>query len=723
MSADLSGFSMEQLFAMEAETQCTALSDGLVALEANPAAPEILASLMRAAHSLKGAARIVGHDDAVKIAHAMEDCFVLAQKGSLILSAGCIDLLLRGVDLLKNSAPGGAAESGEIARFLAGCAATAALPPPLANPVATPNPPEPEFSAERGGQTLRVDAERLDHVLGFAGEGLVAARQLESFLADFRRIGDLAQIAAARLPSAPDAAVDGDARLRECRADLAKLQADLRDQSSAFDTFSRRWNLQADRLYQEALACRMRPLGDIMPGLRRLVRDLSRELDRPATLEVIGEDTPVDREILERLEVPLTHLLRNALDHGLESVAERVAAGKTERGRIVVEARHMGGQLAITVSDDGRGIDLAALRRRIVARAFATTETVASMTESETVDFLFLPGFSMRDKVTEISGRGVGLDIVQSMARAARGSVRAVPHAARGLAFELRLPISLSVLRSLLVRIAGEPYAFPLAHLERAMKIPLASVESAEGRQFFRRDETRVSLASAAQILDLGEPSPAGDDLCVLLLGSPPRVFGVIVDAFLGEHDLVIQPLDAALGKIPGIFSASLTAAGDPLLVADAGDFAMAMERFAAAGTMRAVHPGPKAAAGRRRRVLVVEDSLTVRELERKLLLERGYDVDVAFDGMDGWTALRGGGFDLVLTDVDMPRMDGIELTRLVKNDVRLRDTPVMIVSYKDREEDRRRGLDAGADYYLTKGSFQDRTLINAVHDLIGDPE
>lgn len=726
MSKDLSGFSMDELFAMEAETQCAALSDGLVALEANPASPDVLATLMRAAHSLKGAGRIVGRDDAVKVAHAMEDCFVLGQKGELRFTAAAIDLMLRGVDLLKNLAAGDPDLSEAVERYRNDCAAVAAgtlaAPPSPPKRRGTPPAESPTASGERGVQTLRVDAKHLDHVLGFAGEGLVAARQLETFLADFRRLGHLTRDLAARLASVKTGSSNDEARLRECRGELAALESSLLDRHSTLDAFSRRWNRQADRLYQEALACRMRPLEDILPGLRRLVRDLSRQMERPADLEVIGEDTPVDREILERLEAPLTHLLRNALDHGIESPDERLAAGKPERGKITVEARHIGGQLTITIGDDGRGLDLPALRARIVARGFADERTAAALTEVEAVDFLFLPGFSMRDTVTEISGRGVGLDVVQSMARAARGSVRAAAHPRRGLSFELRLPISLSVLRSLLVRIAGEPFAFPLAHLERALRIPVASIESAEGRQFFTWNDERVSLASAAHILGLGDSAPPGDAVCVLLLANQGRTYGLAVDAFLGEQDLVVQPLDPALGKVPGISSASLDEAGAPLLVADTGDFALAMERLAAEAPVRAVPTDAAATAENRRRILVVEDSLTVRELERKLLREQGYDVEVAFDGMDGWTALRNGGFDLLLTDIDMPRMDGIELTRLVKSDPRLRDTPVMIVSYKDREEDRRRGLDAGADYYLTKGSFQDRTLITAVRDLIGDP-
>jgi two-component system sensor histidine kinase and response regulator WspE len=724
---DLGALSMEQLFQMEAETQCALLSDGLVALEASPEAQETLTILMRAAHSLKGAARIVGHNEAVRIAHAMEDCFVLGQKGGLRFDAPAIDLMLRGTDLLKRSAISGATTSDEVAEFIKACEALTAGKPAISTP-ATASTPEPQLptesvaSVESDAQMLRVDARKLDRLLGFAGEGLVAARQLDGFLADFRRLGQVLSETAARLPVGPLEETERARRTQECRDMLTSLGTLALERHVAMDAFARHWNLHADRLYQEALACRMRPLADILPGLRRLVRDLSRELGKPATLEIVGGDTPVDREILERLEAPLTHLLRNALDHGIESPAERAAAGKPEAGRITIDARHSGGHLVISVSDDGGGLDLDKLRERISAREFAPAATVASMTEGEIMDFLFLPGFSMRDTVTEISGRGVGLDVVQSMARSVRGSVRATLHPTHGIAFELRLPISLSVLRSLLVSISGEPFAFPLAHLERALKVPVESIESAEGRQFFQWEGTRIPLASASQILGLDESAAEPEAVCVLLLTHQGSMHGVIVEDFLGEHDLVIQPLDPALGKVPGISSASLTTDGAPVLVADTGDFVVALERLASTGQTRAVQAGARAGTGRRKRLLVVEDSLTVRELERKLLLDRGYDVEVAVDGMDGWTALRDGGFDLVLTDVDMPRLDGIELTRLIKADARLRDTPVMIISYKDREEDRRRGLEAGADYYLTKGSFQDRTLLKAVIDLVGEP-
>jgi two-component system sensor histidine kinase and response regulator WspE len=285
--------------------------------------------------------------------------------------------------------------------------------------------------------------------------------------------------------------------------------------------------------------------------------------------------------------------------------------------------------------------------------------------------------------------------------------------------FQLQLPLTLSVVRALLVEVAGEPYAIPLGFITRTLRLPESDIASTEGRQHFAFDGRRVGLVTAHQVL--GRPgAPRGDSLPVVVLGETDRRYGVVVDAFRGERELVVQPLDPRLGKVKDISAGSLMEDGSPVLIVDVEDLVRSVEKAAAAGTLNAVHAAAAAKGAASKRVLVVDDSLTVRELERKLLDSRGYSVEIAVDGMDGWNAVRTGVFDLVISDVDMPRLDGIELTKLIKQDPKLRTMPVMIVSYKDREEDRRRGMEAGADYYLTKGSFHDDTMLNAVRDLIG---
>jgi two-component system sensor histidine kinase and response regulator WspE len=383
--------------------------------------------------------------------------------------------------------------------------------------------------------------------------------------------------------------------------------------------------------------------------------------------------------------------------------------------------------LMVVVSDDGAGVDHTRVRRLIADRKLTTPALAEKMNEAELLQFLFLPGFSMRETVTEISGRGVGLDIVQNMIKGVRGSLRVSSQPGRGMRFQLQLPLTMSVLRTLLVEVGGEPYAIPLVQIVSTLKLSRERIETLEGRRHFRLGDEQIGLLAAHQVLECQGVRPPESELPIVVLGEPNTRYGLLVDRFLGERELVVQPLDPRLGKVKDISAAALMEDGAPVLIVDVDDLVRSIEKMIAAGSFGLAdnfdHLTREVAPRKRKRILAVDDSLTVRELERKLLVTHGYSTDVAVDGMDGWNAVRTGVYDLVITDVDMPRMDGIELATLIKRDPQLKSLPVMIVSYKDREEDRLRGLEAGADYYLTKGSFHDETLLQAVQDLIGEPE
>jgi two-component system, chemotaxis family, sensor histidine kinase and response regulator WspE len=459
-------------------------------------------------------------------------------------------------------------------------------------------------------------------------------------------------------------------------------------------------------------------------SLPRLVRDVAHTLGKQVKLELLGEATQVDRDILEKLDAPLGHLLRNALDHGIESPEERRAAGKPAEGVVRLEARHSAGMLHIIVSDDGRGIALETLREAVVERHLTTADVAGTLSDTELLQFLFLPGFTLKETVTEISGRGVGLDVVQDMLKHVRGTIRVSSQAGRGAQFQLQLPVTLSVVRTLLVDIGGEPYAFPLTYIVRTLKLPKKHIALLEGHQHFSFDGQHIGLITAHQVLETSETPLPSDELPVIVVGDHSTTYGLVVDRFLGERELVVQPLDPRLGKIKDIIAGALMEDGSPVLIVDVEDLMRSVDKLVAAGRVSMVQCDAVASnTQRRKQVLVVDDSLTIRELERKLLGNRGYDVAVAVDGLDGWNAVRTGHFDLVITDIDMPRMDGIELVTLMKRDPHMQSLPVMIVSYKDREEDRQRGLEAGADYYVTKGSFHDETLLQAVVDLIGEAD
>jgi two-component system sensor histidine kinase and response regulator WspE len=735
---------MLELFRMEAESQNQVLTAGLLALERDPAAADQLEACMRAAHSLKGAARIVGIDAGVGIAHAMEDCFVGAQRGDVTLRQRHIDLLLGGVDLLTRIANTPEADTGqwageksaEINIFLATLTAMledAGETLPLAAEPEQAVPAEHRQAVaadarENSERVLRVTADNLNRLLGLAGESLVESRWLKPFAASLLQLKRL-QYDTGKAVNELREALAGQ-RLNE-RAEMAladmQQQVDehrqvLSERLAALEAFDGRSTDLAQRLYDEALSCRMRPFADGVRGFPRTVRDLGRTLGKQVRLELVGETTQVDRDILEKLDAPLGHLLRNAIDHGIESPGERSAAGKPAEGVIHLEARHSAGMLQIIVSDDGQGIDPDRLRQAVVERKLTTAEIAGQLTETELLEFLFLPGFTMKDMVTEISGRGVGLDVVQNMLKQVRGTIRVSTQPGEGARFQLQLPLTLSVVRTLLVDLGGEAYAFPLAYIIRTLKLPREKIEMLEGRQHFNFEGQPVGLVSAHQILGGGEPTLTGDELPVIVVGELGNIYGLVADRFLGERELVVQPLDARLGKIKDVAAGALMEDGSPVLIVDIEDMVRSVDKLVSAGVLSKVQRGAAAGAAKtRKRVLIVDDSLTVRELERKLLDQQGYGVETAVNGMDGWNAARTGHFDLIITDIDMPRMDGIELVTLLKKDANLRSLPVMIVSYKDREEDRQRGLDAGADYYLTKGSFDDETLLQAVIDLIGE--
>jgi two-component system sensor histidine kinase and response regulator WspE len=748
MSAlDISQTSMLDLFRAEAESQLQVLTAGLLALERDGIPAEQLESCMRAAHSLKGAARVVGMTVGVDITHAMEDCFVAAQEGRITLNHGQIDDLLRGVDLLQQLARTAEQDLGQwetqklgevdsLLDALRRVTGANEVPEEVALARTRTDALTEEMPAsipsrrqigEAGQGVLRVTTENLNRLLGLAGESLVESRWLKSFagsLLRFKRLHhDLSRdldrlrehLSQHHLSDhAQSALSDAQRRGLDCQQFLAERLVEI-------ETFDRRAANLSHRLYDGALACHMRPFADGVQAYPRMVRDLARVLGKQVQLHIVGEETQVDRDILEKLDAPLGHLLRNALDHGIESPGERLAAGKPAEAALRLEARHSAGRLQVTVADDGQGIDLERLRATVIQRKLSNPETAATLKEAELLEFLFLPGFSMKEAVTDISGRGVGLDVVQNVLKQVRGTVRVTTRRGEGTRFQLELPLTLSVARTLLVDIGGEPYAVPLAYITRTLQLAQGDVRLLQGHPHFTFDGRSIGLVTAHQVLGCERPQAASEVLSVIVLGGAARLYGLVVDRFLGERELVVQPLDSRLGKIKDIVAGALMEDGSPVLILDVDDVLRSVERLSGTGTLSGVAGDTQGAkGGARKRVLVVEDSFTVRELERKLLANNGYEVEVAVDGMDGWNAARTGHFDLIITDVDMPRVDGIELVMLTKKDPHLKSIPVLIVSYKDRPEDRQRGLDAGADYYLAKGSFHDDTLLHAVVDLIG---
>lgn len=745
-SGGMGDLSMFDLFRMEIEGQTTLLSKDLLALEKDATSATLLESVMRASHSIKGAARMVSVEPVVKISHVMEDCFVSAQKNKLNLQSNDIDLLLKAVDTIisislinEENIDKWMGENGSIVddivtsleHVLAGkniqmegeVASTPQIS--IADDVIT----DIKSPATETDRFLRISAERMSKILGMTSELLVESREVKSFsdsLFQIKRHQDelFTVLETWRELSVQHNISNSDEIQKTALLRLDECRRDVSDQLLLLDEYDRKNGYLCKKLYSEVAGSRMRPFEDGVVGFQRMVRDLARSLNKEVVLKIDGLQCAVDRDVLEKIKAPLNHLLRNSIDHGIESVEDRAASGKEKVATIKLSATHAGGMLRISVTDDGAGINLVMLGEKLVNKKLVTRKILPNLSNDELLEFLFLPDFSTRDEVTEVSGRGVGLDVVRDMVKELGGSVVINNSPGKGVKFILKLPLTLSVISALLVEISNEPYAFPLTKVDRILKINTKDITEMEGRQFIALDGENVGLISAAEVLGFEQIDSTNDTLTVLLLSDRMDTYGVVVDRYIDQKQLSVSALDERLGKVPNVSSVALMENGEPLFILDIDDLVRSINYMVNDGVLADVY---RAAENylktSRKRILVVDDSLTVREVEKDLLLSKGYFVDLAVDGMDGWNAVRRVSYDLVITDVDMPRMDGIDLVKSIKQDLHLKTLPVMIVSYKDRSEDRRRGLDAGADYYLTKGSFHDDTLIDAVEDLIGVAE
>lgn len=785
---NLEDASMFELFRADVEVQTQVLSDGLLKLEENPRDAACYEELMRAAHSVKGASRIIQLDMITELAHSIEDCFVSAQKGDLELHTDHIDVFLQGVDIFSSIAAiqentlqewigeysskidavttqskrilnpqhkGGTPKEDQAKENTQTTPLGVEVSPSQnqeeQNKTAEPSvltqtpqkkPPEPKSKAKEPAsqgakaslktmqekdRVLRVSADSLDRMMGLAGETLVESRWLtpfsDSLLSLKRKLRETTPV----LDKLRDilVVISSNQRVHSSVSSMQELLSQchqkLGESLGDLELFSRRSSNLSDRLYREAISSRMRPFSDGTHGFPRMVRDTAKKLGKKVKFEILGKETKVDRDILDKLEAPLNHILRNALDHGLENPQERQEKGKDSKGRLTLEASHQAGSLVITIKDDGKGVDLDVLRKKIVDKGLASLDLVSQLNAMELMDFMFLPGFSTKEQVSDISGRGVGLDVVQSMVQEVSGSLSADSELGRGTEFRLQLPLTLSVVSALSVDVAGEYYAFPLSRIDHTFIVAKEKIQTMENRQYINFEGENIGLVLAHQLLGVQEQVEYPDDVPVIVISNRKYSYGVAVNAFLGERDFVVQDLEKKLGKIPNISAGSLNDDGSPILLVNVEDMVVNVDKMLSRGAGLNKIARNKKKRRKRKRILIADDSITVREMESQLLKNYGYEVDLAVDGQDAWNAVRVGDYDLIITDIDMPRMNGLEFLSLIKGDMRFRRIPVIIVSYKDRKEDKKKGLELGAICYLTKNSLHDNSLVDAIKDVIGE--
>ncbi|MEW6487230.1 MAG: response regulator [Thermodesulfobacteriota bacterium] len=679
------------LFLEEGTEILSRLGQAILRLEELPGDRKALQEALRCAHTLKGGAKMVGLAHVSQTAHEMETALQEAGGGGGALDAAQATRLLGFLDQVR-------AALERLAEGNEGEVVAPAGPPPAA----PPSPRHPRPSAETPGEErrlgadrVRVAVEKLDELQNLVDDlSLQRARLLDWGRKLRQGLGPLEKLASAEDPSVgPGAALAAPAlralrflaqgRLRELLEDLHRL-----DQVGA-------------EIQSQVFELRMVPLAEVLDGYQRLVRDLGRELGKDVTLTVDGRFTEMDKRLMEAIQGPLTHLVRNAVDHGVETPAERRAAGKGPAGRIVIRAYHKGSAVVIEVEDDGRGLVPAEIRAAAVRKGLLGEEEAGALGDGEVLYLLCEPGLTTRRQVSEVSGRGVGLDVVKVQVEKLKGSLVIQSEEGRYTRFRLYLPLSISSLSVLVVRAGRESYAIPSLFVDRCV--------GTSARELGRRDGTWpygdrvlpvVSLARA-----LGGEAEAAETVFLVAVRFRGRHMLLQVDELKEEREVVLKALGSHLREVPYVLGASFLADGPPVPVINVVDL---HARWGALEGACRYRPG---AALRPILVLVVDDSVTTRHMEQNLLEHMGYTVLTAADGLEAWRILEQRPVDAVLTDVEMPGMDGLELTRRIRSRGDLDRLPVIAVSNRTAEADLEAGYLAGVDAYLRKDRFSQREL------------
>ncbi|HFE37339.1 MAG TPA: hypothetical protein ENK06_02815, partial [Gammaproteobacteria bacterium] len=524
---DLSEFSMLDLFRMELETQLEKLNQGLLDIEQGNAGAEILESLMRAAHSIKGAARMVNVEPVVKIAHEVEDCFVALQKNEIKLDKSSTDHLLAGIDLiaqvgklndeqLKNWELDNQSQVNELVRMLGSVHRGSGRETKKTGaqfseahktePVKGDDFKRPAIAEGNNSLTIRIPVDRLDRMLDLAGKSLVQTHELNAVMPDFWQIKHKQKIIISQLNQLQEQLSENNAsdalkeRVKSILGEENQLRLQYADGIAKLDTIDRRSSTIADYLHREIISSRMRPISEILNGLPRMVRDFSHRLNKSVRLQMTGLYTLVDRHVLEHIDTPIKHILQNAIDHGIELPEVRLANNKPAMATLTLTVSMNAGMLLIELQDDGAGVNFDQLRAVIRKKGMASQAELASLDQKALLDYLFYPGFSTQQHVTEISGRGVGLDLVKDVVERLNGSVHVSSVENQGVKFQLCLPLGISVVRVLLTTICGESYAFPASAVRDVKRIHVSELVESGGRFYASVDNARVLLLHANQI-------------------------------------------------------------------------------------------------------------------------------------------------------------------------------------------------------------------------------
>ena len=731
-------------FVDEAREHCSRISEGLLNLEQTPGDAEIINGLFRSAHTIKGSSRMMKLGGVTELAHKMEDILDAVRGGKLPLVASVSQALFRGVDALQelleritagdSAAAAPEALSAELARAALPQIADSAPPPtaPVNEPpepvaalpvladsdsgvaTAAELPPSAQPVKKRSVDYLRIEAGKIDDLIRLMGEIVSEHGRLRRHIS---RLGELERATARHLKAVAAQLHDGDQEHEQLVEAGTALQQSLRQSVRTMCDASLLQDHLVGDLQGTSLRMRMQPLSTVFDPLRRTVRDLAHDHDKDVDFVVEGGDTELDRKIIDRLGDSLLHMIRNSLDHGLESCAERVAAGKSAKGIITLTACYDSGCVTICLGDDGRGMSVDRIREKALAKRLFEQEYLAGMSRAEIIDLIFMPGFSTSAIITDLSGRGVGMDVVKkSIVDELKGSILVETEEGKGTTFLLRLPLNLAVFPLFLVATGGKICALPATALVEMLLVQQSEIIEIVNKRAIRLREKIIPFENLAALVRLPQESPVeSGELVVVIIRDGEERLGLIVDEIIGREEMVVKPLPSHLQNLRMVSGVTIGERDSIVNVLHIPELIRQAREIGEPGRIRAAVKEVRSAT-----VLVVDDSVNTREIEKSILEAYGYTVETAEDGEEAFEKTRGTLYDLVITDVEMPRLDGFSLTRRLRDDEQYLNVPIIIVTSLEKEEDKKRGISVGASAYIVKGAFDQSNLIETVRNLIG---
>ena len=726
------------IFKIESEEHLTKLENGLIELERGSGDKELLRRLIREVHTLKGAARVFGFTDIQDLTHRMEDVLEAISSGKILFDSYSMDRMLRGIDALRillgrilreDSPP---IDLSEIKEGLESCLSRNEVDKEQApcGPDTLPlTQREGSSPSEPSEAYLKVSLSRLDRFLYLIGEVVIQRMKSSARVSQTKRILRLMKEVQRSISKFKEAMKeDRLSSSREWMSFLSQWEAQLERVREEFQRLyeqisSETFHLDPiiDQLQTKARELKMVPFSTIFEGFPRMVRDMASQLGKEIHLLVSGEETELDKKVIERIKSSLIHLLRNAIDHGIEEPQKREAIGKPREGTIKISARNERDRVVLSIEDDGKGIDVEEIKANALKKGLVKEEELLRMTEREILNLVFAPGYSSSSGVTELSGRGMGLDIVMKEISQLSGRVSIETQKGQGTRFTLSLPLSIALLRALLVRVGERRFFLPLPSLIKVIRMGQEAISTLDGRMSFSFEGRLLPLLELRTLLGIKEirEDPKGREkmLWVVVVTNFKREAGLIVDEVLGDEEVFVKSLGKHLGKAKFISGGVLMLDGEVVFVLDIEDL-LASRSYPVSYLPKTI---PSSAPTQRKgRILVVEDVFSTRELERSILENHGYLVDTAVDGLDALNQITRNSYDLILSDIEMPRMDGFELCQTLKKSEAHKDIPFVILTSFQREEDRKRGMEVGASAYLVKGAFDQTHLLETIDRLIG---